>query len=159
MQKKLFGLSFIFVVIDQILKIIVSNNIKLDSEIKIINKFFYLTNVHNDGAAFSMFSGNVIFLIIMTIISLVVIYMFFIKNKELNKLDTILISMLIGGIIGNFIDRLIFKYVIDYLEFIIFGYYFPIFNFADICIVLSIFGMIIFSIKEDICKNSKLKKS
>ena len=95
----------------------------------------------------------------MSIIALVVIYFCFIKDKNLSKLEIVLISMLIGGIIGNFIDRIIFKYVIDYLEFIILGYYFPVFNFADICIVLSIIGIIILSIKEDICKSSKLKKS
>ena len=159
MQKKLFGLSFVFIVIDQVIKYIISSNIKLNSGIKVIDKFFYITYVQNDGAAFSMFSGNQIFLILMTILALVVIYMFFIRNKKLSKIEFILISMLIGGIIGNFIDRIIFRYVIDYLEFIIFGYYFPIFNFADICIVISIIGIVLLSIKEDICKNSKLKKS
>lgn len=159
MRKKLFGLSIIFIIIDQVIKLLISNNITLNTDITIIDKFFYITNVHNNGAAFSSFSGNTIFLIIMSIIALIVIYFCFIKDKDLSKIEVILISMLIGGIIGNFIDRIIFKYVIDYLEFIIFGYYFPIFNFADICIVLSIIGIIIFSVKEDICKNSKLKKN
>lgn len=159
MRKKLFGLSIIFIIIDQVIKLLISNNITLNTDITIIDKFFYITNVHNNGAAFSSFSGNTIFLIIMSIIALIVIYFCFIKDKDLSKIEVILISMLIGGIIGNFIDRIIFKYVIDYLEFIIFGYYFPIFNFADICIVLSIIGIIILSVKEDICKNSKLKKN
>lgn len=159
MRKKLFGLSIIFILIDQVIKLLISNNITLNTDITIIDKFFYITNVHNNGAAFSSFSGNTIFLIIMSIIALIVIYFCFIKDKDLSKIEVILISMLIGGIIGNFIDRIIFKYVIDYLEFIIFGYYFPIFNFADICIVLSIIGIIILSVKEDICKNSKLKKN
>ena len=159
MRKKLVGLSIIFIIIDQIIKVLISNNITLNTDITIIDKFFYITNVHNNGAAFSSFSGNTIFLIIMSIIALIVIYFCFIKDKDLSKIEVVLISMLIGGIIGNFIDRIIFKYVIDYLEFIIFGYYFPVFNFADICIVLSIIGIIILSIKEDICKNSKLKKN
>lgn len=159
MRKKLIGLSIIFIFIDQLIKILISSNIKANTDIKIIDKFFYITHVHNDGAAFSSFSGNTIFLVLMSIIALVVIYFCFIKDKNLSKLEIVLISMLIGGIIGNFIDRIIFKYVIDYLEFIILGYYFPVFNFADICIVLSIIGIIILSIKEDICKSSKLKKS
>ena len=159
MRKKLFGLSIIFIIIDQVIKFIISNNIKLNTEIKIIDKFFYITHVHNDGAAFSSFSGNTIFLILISIISLIVIYLFFIKDKDLSKIEIILISLLIGGIIGNFIDRIVLKYVIDYIGFIIFGYYFPIFNFADICIVLSIIGIIILGIKEDICKNLQLKKS
>lgn len=159
MRKKLCIFSLIFVVIDQLIKYLISNNIILNSEIKIIDKFFYITHVHNNGAAFSMFSGNIIFLIIMTLLALIVIYLFFIKNKKLSNFEILLTSLLIGGIIGNFIDRIIFNYVIDYLEFIIFDYYFPIFNFADICIVLSVIGIVILSVKEDLCKNLKLKKN
>lgn len=149
MQKKLYGLSFIFVIIDQIIKYVISNNVTLNTSITVIDNFFYLTNVHNDGAAFSILSGNVIFLILMTIISLVVIYFFFIKDKNTSKIETIFISMLLGGIIGNFLDRLIHGYVIDYLETIIFNYHFPIFNFADICIVLGIIGIMIVGIKNN----------
>ncbi len=149
MQKKLYGLSFIFVIIDQIIKYVISNNITLNTSINVIDNFFYLTNVHNDGAAFSILSGNVIFLILMTIISLVVIYFFFIKDKTTSKIEKVFISMLLGGIIGNFIDRLIHGYVIDYLETIIFNYHFPIFNFADICIVLGIIGIMLVGIKNN----------
>ena len=158
MQKKLCGLSIIFVVIDQILKLIVSSNIKLNTEIDIIKNIFYITNVHNDGAAFSILSGNIIFLILITLISLVVIYLFFIKDKKLNNIEIVLNSMLIGGILGNFIDRIIYRYVIDYIGVMIIDYPFPIFNFADICIVLSVIGMCIYGLKEDLCKRSKLKK-
>ena len=84
--------------------------------------------------------------------------MFFVKGKSLKGIELILTSMLIGGIVGNFIDRIIYRYVIDYLGFIIVNYNFPIFNFADICIVLSVIGLVIYSLKEDICKNSKSKK-
>ncbi len=159
MKKILWVLSIIFILIDQAIKLIVSNSIKLNTDIKIINKLFYITNVHNDGAAFSMLSGNVIFLILVTLVALVIIYLFFIKDKELSKIDVILYSMLIGGIIGNFIDRIIHRYVIDYIGVIIGTYYFPIFNFADICIVLSIIGIILLSFKEDACKSTKLKKT
>ena len=158
MQKKLCGLSIIFVVIDQILKLIVSSNIKLNTEIDIIKNIFYITNVHNDGAAFSILSGNIIFLILITLISLVVIYLFFIKDKKLNNIEIVLNSMLIGGILGNFIDRIIYRYVIDYIGVMIIDYPFPIFNFADICIVLSVIGMCIYGIKEDLCKKSESKK-
>lgn len=158
MQKKIYGLSLIFVIIDQIIKVVVSNNIMLNKDISVIPNFFYITNVHNDGAAFSMFSGNRFFLIIVTIIALLAAYLCFIRNKKLKCTELVCISMLLGGIVGNFIDRIIFGYVIDYLGVILGSYYFPIFNFADICIVLSVFGLILLSIKEDICKSSKLKK-
>ena len=159
MKKKLGIFSIIFVIIDQVIKLVVKNNIKLNTDIKIIDNFFYLSHVHNDGAAFSMFSGNLIFLIIITIIALVAIYMIFIKDKKLSNIYIFLLSMLIGGILGNFIDRIIYNYVIDYLSFILLGYYFPVFNFADICIVISIISIVILEFKEDICVKSKLKKN
>lgn len=159
MKKKLGIFSLIFVIIDQVIKLVVKNNIKLNTDIKIIDNFFYLSHVHNDGAAFSMFSGNLIFLIIITIIALVAIYMIFIKDKKLSNIYIFLLSMLIGGILGNFIDRIIYNYVIDYLSFILLGYYFPVFNFADICIVISIISIVILEFKEDICVKSKLKKN
>lgn len=158
MKKRLYVLSFIFVVIDQFIKIIISNTIKLNTSINLIPNFFYLSNVHNDGAAFSIMSGNRFFLLLITVLALIIIYFCFLKNNNMTKLETLLNSMLLGGIIGNFIDRIIYGYVIDYLEFNIFGYNFPIFNFADICIVLSVIGILINSIREDLCKSLKLKK-
>ena len=158
MQKKLWIFSGIFVLIDQIIKILVSNYITYNTDIEIISNFFYLTNVHNDGAAFSAFAGNLIFLIIMTIISLCIVYYFFVRDKELKGLNLFIVSMLIGGIIGNFIDRIIHGYVIDYLRFIIFKYQYPIFNFADTCIVISVMLLLIISFKEDLWKNTKSRK-
>ncbi len=158
MHKKIWLFSFIFVFIDQLTKVLISNLISLNSEIRVIPSFFYLANVHNDGAAFSILRGNLVFLIIMTIISIFLIYYFFIKGKKLTTLESFLLSMLLGGIIGNFIDRVIYGYVIDYLGFIIFGYYFPIFNLADSFIIISIAILLIFSFKEELWKNIKLNK-
>lgn len=80
-------------------------------------------------------------------ISLMAIYLYFIKDKKLKKIEVITYSILIGGIIGNLIDRIVYGYVIDYLSFNIFGYHFPVFNLADICIVVSVFLMIMIEIK------------
>lgn len=61
--------------------------------------------------------------------------------------------MLLGGILGNLLDRIIYGYVIDYISLNIMGYSFPIFNFADICIVIAILLMIIKTIKGDVWKS------
>lgn len=159
MKKKLVIFSSIFVIIDQLIKLLVSNFIPYNKEISVINNFFYLTNVHNNGAAFSTFEGNLFFIMLMTIVSIVIVYYFFVKNQTLKKIDLLLVSMLYGGIIGNFIDRLLYGYVIDYLGFILINnYHFPIFNLADMCIVISVFLLIIISFKEEICKNIESKK-
>ena len=144
---------------DQVVKMLVSNFIPYQGEIKIIPNFFYITNVHNEGAAWSLFSGNVFILALLGLVALLLIYYFFIKGKELNKWEILLYSLLIGGITGNFIDRIFLGHVVDYIGVILGSYYFPIFNIADIGIVVSVFMMIIFSIREElVCKKSKLQK-
>jgi len=159
MYKKLTIFSILFVLMDQVVKMLVSNFIPYQGEIKIIPNFFYITNVHNEGAAWSLFSGNVFILALLGLVALLLIYYFFIKGKELNKWEILLYSLLIGGITGNFIDRIFLGNVVDYIGVILGSYYFPIFNIADIGIVVSVFMMIIFSIREElVCKKSKLQK-
>ena len=154
-MKKISIISLIFLLIDQLIKILISNTISYMDTVEVIPKFFNITNVHNDGAAWSMFSGKQFILIIVAVLAIVGIYLFLIKGKKLNNMETICYSMLIGGIVGNLCDRVIFNYVIDYLEFIFGSYHYPVFNFADICIVVSIIGLIFLSFKEDLCKKSK----
>lgn len=145
-MKQIIKYSFILILIDQIIKILVSNMIE---SIIIIKNFFNLIYVENTGAAFSILENNTIFLIIITFISLFLIYKFLLKNKKFNKLEIVTYSLLIGGIIGNLIDRIIYGYVIDYLEFIILNRHMPIFNFADICIVIGTFLFLFITIKEE----------
>ena len=137
-MKKILPISLLFVVIDQIVKILVISKLALQQSITIINNFFNITYVRNTGAAWSILSGNVLLLIMISVLALVAIYYYLIKDKELNKIDIVSYSMLIGGIIGNLIDRIVHGYVIDYLDFKIFNYNFPIFNIADTLIVISI---------------------
>lgn len=144
-MKKITIISFICIIIDQLIKLLVTNNITLNTEIIVIDKFFSLANVHNDGAAFSILSGNRIFLICISLCALAFLYFLFVKDKRLKNIDKIIYGVLLGGIIGNLIDRILYGYVIDYLSFNIFGYSFPIFNFADICIVISMISLIIWS--------------
>ena len=137
-MKKILPISLLFVVIDQVVKILVISKLALQQSITIINNFFNITYVRNTGAAWSILSGNVLLLIMISVLALVAIYYYLIKDKYLNKIDIVSYSMLIGGIIGNLIDRIVHGYVIDYLDFKIFNYNFPIFNIADTLIVISI---------------------
>ena len=152
-KSKYLIISLVLLIIDQISKYFVMTNIKLNKSIVIIPNFFKLTYTNNHGAAFSILEGNTILLIVVSIIALILIYLFLIKNHKLSSLEIFSYSLLIGGIIGNLIDRILYHYVIDFIHFEIFNYHFPIFNIADVAIVIGIMIMILIILKED--KNAK----
>ena len=143
MPKKVYIGAIFFFLLDLLSKTIALPLLKQD--IEIIPNFFYLTLAKNDGAAFSSFSGQRLLLIIISI-AVVLILVKIIKKEELTKLKIVAFAMLLGGVIGNLFDRLIYGYVIDFLSFFPFGYAFPIFNLADTFIVIGVFLYIIASI-------------
>jgi len=102
-------------------------------QITVIKNFFYLTYVENYGIAFGMFRNKTLFFIIsISIISVIVAYMIY-KFHDKSIPVTICLSLILGGAIGNLIDRIRLGYVVDYLHFSIFP---PVFNFADSAIVV-----------------------
>ena len=147
-MKKIGIISIICIMLDQLFKYLVINNIAFASSIHIIRNFFRLTYVQNTGGAFSIFSNNIILLIVITIIVLGTLIYLIRSNKKISKLDIVIYGLLLGGIIGNLIDRIFRGYVIDYLDFNFGSYNFPVFNLADICIVISCIGIIFKILKE-----------
>ena len=149
MKKKYLIITFIFFMIDLVSKQILSRVLELAKSIKVIKNFFYITLCHNDGAAFSILRDKQILLIIITVIALFFIYKYM-NKQDLSKYDSFAFSMIVGGILGNLLDRIVYNYVIDFLDFKIFGYDFPVFNFADCFIVIGVILLIIKSMKESI---------
>ncbi|MBO5530634.1 MAG: signal peptidase II [Bacilli bacterium] len=143
-MKKFLSISCIVLVLDRIIKVLVQGLLSSD-RLYIIKKFFYLVYVKNIGAAFSILEGKSILLILIGLVSLGFIYWYVKTNKPSN----IGYALLFGGILGNLIDRIIFGYVIDFIGFEIGGYEFPIFNIADIAIVIGAVFIIIGSDKNE----------
>ena len=137
------------VLLDRIYKLLCISNLNFGESITIIKDFFNISLLSNTGAAFNILSSNTLFLIIITLISCYIIYKYFIKDNNLNDFTKIIYGILFGGIIGNLIDRVYYGYVIDYLDFNIFGINMPIFNFADICIVISVLIISVQTLKGD----------
>ena len=148
--KDLAVFSIIAVVIDQLIKIVISSKVALDSSFPIVKGFWYITNVHNTGAAFSILEGSRLLFIAVGIIAIVLVALYYKSIEDKTDYDVVVFSLLIGGIIGNMIDRIIHGYVIDYLSFNIFGYNFPVFNLADTFIVIAIVLFVFRIIKEDV---------
>lgn len=144
----------ILIAVDQFTKLAVLGSLKSVGSIGIIDGFFSLTYVENRGAAFGMLEGGKWIFIAITLAVVVFAAVYYIKmpkTKE-NLWLRIAMAMIISGAIGNAVDRLFRGYVVDFLDFIIFGYDFPVFNFADILVVLGTAllagGIIIFDGKE-----------
>ena len=149
-------LSGLVLLVDQIIKGLVSKFLYFES-ITLIPHFFRLTYVQNDGAAWNILSGNRYLLVGIAVVAIVLVYYFMIHNKKLSWLEKIGYSLFIGGVLGNLWDRFWLGFVIDYLDFNIFGYNFPVFNLADIVIVISMILIVIQIIKGD--KNEVSSKS
>ena len=140
-------ITLITLVIDQTSKYLILLNMKEYESIPIINNFFKVTFMKNTGAAFSFLEGNVPLIIIVT--SIIIIFILrYIKITNPKRQEKIFYSLIIGGAFGNLIDRIVHGYVIDFLDFNLFGYNYPVFNVADISIVVGIFSLIILSIIE-----------
>ena len=140
-------ITLITLVIDQTSKYLILLNMKEFESIPIINNFFNVTFMKNTGAAFSFLEGNVPLIIIVT--SIIIIFILrYIKITNPKRQEKIFYSLIIGGAFGNLIDRIVYGYVIDFLDFNLFGYNYPVFNIADTAIVIGIFSLIILSFIE-----------
>lgn len=143
MKNKIFIISFFVWLVDIISKRLVVSFINEFDNISIIKNFFSLTYVKNTGVAFSFLDGYVSVIILMTLIVLFIIFKY-LKDININRLEAFGYSFIIGGAIGNLFDRVVYGYVIDFLDFKIFGYNYPVFNLADTFIVIGVFMLILF---------------
>lgn len=134
----------ILVALDQCTKLIVDKNMAPGESIGVLDGIFHITHIHNTGAAFSFFTGHAMLLGIVTGVALLAGLVFvFIKRNSGSLLLMIPVCMIIGGGIGNLIDRFSKGYVIDFIDFRVF----PVFNLADIfvtvgCVLLCVYALV-----------------
>ncbi|MDD2524384.1 MAG: signal peptidase II [Endomicrobiia bacterium] len=139
MNIKYFSLVLFYVLLDQITKFLIVNNIAYNSFIK-INDYINIVNVSNTGVAFSMFQGQNIFFIILTTVVIITIVSFIKKNKsEFTILQLHSLLLIISGGIGNLIDRLFRGAVVDFIDIGFKDVYrWPSFNVADSCVCIGV---------------------
>lgn len=145
-KKSLVGLifSFFLIFIDQITKILAIQQLKDDNAYVLIDGVFELRYLENRGAAFGILQGKKIFFILFTLIALCLIAYIYLKRipaeRKFRFLDVICI-LFFSGAIGNFIDRIMRNYVVDFFYFKLID--FPIFNVADVYVTVAAFAMIL----------------
>lgn len=148
MMKKSLIITSIILFLDLLSKYLLFSFLDLNKSYVIINNFFYISPLKNIGAAFSILENNNILLITISVIILIYLIVS-IKNKKDKLLNYLSYGLLIGGLLGNLFDRIVFSYVRDFLSLNIFGYNFPVFNIADIAIVIGAFILFYTTFKGD----------
>ncbi|MDR0853834.1 MAG: signal peptidase II [Clostridiales Family XIII bacterium] len=126
-------IAAVLVVIDQITKKIVTTNMQIGEAIPDSEAFFSIHYVTNDGVSFSMLRGNPLFLIILQAALFIIVAAVLVQfvRRNIHPLPCIALTFIIAGGAGNLIDRVRLRYVVDFISV---GN-FPVWNFADMCIV------------------------
>ncbi len=137
MNRKILTVASLTLILDQISKVLIEAILELNAEIQVIPNFFSLHYINNYGAAWSIMDNQTPLIITISLIALVIIYRFMYAFKT-NQRNNIAFGLMVGGLIGNLIDRWLFGYVRDFFDFRIFQYDYPIFNIADIAIVIGV---------------------
>jgi len=154
-----YGLAILVIFLDQLTKWLVVNNMKLGERISISENYFGLLSHRNKGAAWGMLEGQMWLFYIVTVIVVAGIVYYFHKEAKGEPLFAISLMMLLGGAIGNFIDRVFRKEVVDFIDVLIpiVNYDFPIFNIADAALTVGVV-LVIIHILLDEKKNKQKEK-
>ncbi|MFD2925447.1 signal peptidase II [Halobacillus naozhouensis] len=131
------------VAIDQLTKWIIVRTMEIRESIPVIEDFFYITSHRNRGAAWGILQGQMWFFYIVTVIVIGVIIYYMGQYAKQSRFVGVALALILGGAIGNFIDRLFRKEVVDFLNFYIGNYNFPIFNVADSSLVIGVIFVLI----------------
>lgn len=151
MNKKMVIISTIVLIFDQILKSIVQiSNVHFN----ILGNILKFNYYQNTGAAWSILQGKTVTLIIVSILMLILVYSMSFSYDD-SKMKNLSFGLLYGGIVGNLIDRIFYGFVRDFIDIRIFGYNFPIFNIADMAIVIGVIILVVSTIKGELKSGNK----
>ncbi|MGP4059738.1 signal peptidase II [Halobacillus sp. H74] len=149
-------IAILLIFIDQWTKWLVVTKMDIGQSIQIIENFFYLTSHRNQGAAWGILQGQMWFFYIITVVVIgFVIYYLHQYGKE-SRFIGIALSLILAGAIGNFIDRVFRKEVVDFANTYIFSYNFPIFNVADSALVIGVIFVMIATFIDERKKKGSL---
>lgn len=150
------AVSALIVLLDRITKNIVSGTMRLSESVSVIKGVFNITYVKNTGASFGIMSGARWFFVVLTVALIAAIIFYSVKNRMSDKLFLLSASFVIGGGIGNLIDRILTGAVVDFFDFCLIN--FAVFNVADCFIVVGVILMALYFIKEDIKEKAERKR-
>ena len=131
-------IALVVIVIDQFTKWLVVKNMELGESIPIIHDVLYLTSHRNRGAAWGILQGQFWLFYIITVIVVIALVIYIRRVPKEQRLFGLGLALMLGGAIGNFIDRVFRKEVVDFIHTYIFTYNFPVFNVADAALCIGV---------------------
>ena len=146
----------VLTLIDRLTKQIAVSTVKIDGPVDFLFGLFQFRYVENTGAAFSSFSNNTEFLTVITLIIIAFCLILLLSKKLKPLFVNICLLLVTAGGIGNVIDRIMYGYVIDFIEPLFID--FAVFNFADCCITVGAFMLIGYEIYDLIKERKNIKK-
>lgn len=158
--KKFYGIALIIVLVDQLTKWLVLKNMELGERIAIWDPWFGLLSHRNRGAAWGMLEGQMwLFFIVTVVVIAGIIYMNHKEAKD-NPFLQVSLAVLLGGAIGNFIDRMLLGEVVDFVDILIpvINYHFPIFNVADMALTFGVILIFIAMLLDSAKEKKKVKQ-
>jgi len=140
-----FGLALFIIVVDQTVKRYMVHLLRSQDPVQIIGELLQLTMVTNTGVAFGLFQGFSQVLSVLSAVLIVVVIYYLLKTLGRSFITTFALSLVLGGAIGNLIDRVRLGYVLDFIKVP----YWPAFNVADSCIVVGVSILVLHMLWED----------
>ncbi|KAA0770338.1 lipoprotein signal peptidase [Bacillus sp. BB51/4] len=141
-------IALFVIAIDQISKWLIVKNMELGTSIPIIDNVLYITSHRNRGAAWGILENKMWFFYIITVVFVVFIVIYMQKYAKTDKLLGISLGLILGGAIGNFIDRVFRQEVVDFIHVYIFSYNYPVFNIADSALCIGVVLIIVQTLLE-----------
>jgi signal peptidase II len=143
----------VIVFLDQLTKSLIAENLELNQRVPVFDSFFDLTHMRNPGAAFSFLAQAPAwfrqpFFLTTTVIAICALLILLMRAREEGLLLFVATASILGGAIGNLIDRLYYGWVIDFLLLYWNDYYWPAFNVADSCITVGVIGLLWTSLRS-----------
>jgi len=136
-------LAFLILLSDRVSKSAITDHFELGQPVAVIDGLFNITYVQNTGIAFGFFSTlsspvKVLILSLVAGIAAIVVVIYSLRHDPRNSMLQVALAMILAGALGNLYDRILYGYVIDFLELHVRGYYWPSFNIADTSISIGV---------------------
>lgn len=136
-------IAIFVILLDQFTKWLIVSKMQFGESIPIVNNILYITSHRNRGAAWGILQGQMWLFYVITLVVIIALIYYIQKAAKGKILLGVSLSLMLGGAIGNFIDRVVRKEVVDFIHAYIFGYNFPVFNVADSSLCIGVILLMI----------------